>query len=82
MEHVVGLNGLTELLSKRCLGAAKQTTAGPSRQASPLTVAELQVPHDVLASPDGDIWDRNMAGAFWDAYIQGQGGRIFNTQMR
>ena len=64
MEHVVGLNGLTELLSKRCLGAAKQTTAGPSRQASPLTVAELQVPHDVLASPDGDIWDRNMARAF------------------
>ena len=64
MEHVVGLSGLTELLSKRCLGAAKQNKAGPNRQAAPLTVAELQVLHDVLASKEGDIWDRNMAGAF------------------
>ena len=64
MEHVLGLGGMTELLSKRCLGAAKQTKAGPNRRASPLTVAELQVLHDVLASPEGDIWDRNMAGAF------------------
>ena len=64
MEHVVGLEGLTELLSRRCLGAAKQTTTGPSRQASPLTVAELQVLHNVLADPDGDVWDRNMAGSF------------------
>ena len=63
-EHVVGLEGLTELLSRRCLGAAKQTTTGPSRQASPLTVAELQVLHNVLADPDGDVWDRNMAGSF------------------
>ena len=64
MEHVLGLNGLTDLLSKRCLGAAKQTTAGPNRQAAPLTVAELRVLHDILASPDADVWDRNMAGAF------------------
>ena len=64
MEHVLGLEGVTDLLSKRCLGAARQPTAGPQLQASPLKVAELSALHEVLGDVDANIWDRNMAGSF------------------
>ena len=64
LEHVMGFLGTTDLLSKRCLGAARQPTLGPQKQASPLTVAELGALHRILAADDENIWDRNMAGAF------------------
>ena len=64
MEHVLGLTGVIVLLSKRCLGAAKLPTAGPQRQASPLTVEELAALHDILLDETEDVWNRNMAGAF------------------
>lgn len=64
MEHVLGLEGVTDLLSKRCLGAARQPTAGPQLQASPLKVAELSALHEVLGDVDANSWDRNMAGSF------------------
>lgn len=47
-EHVIGLHGVVDLLSKRCLGAAKLPTAGPQQQAAPLRVAELVALHDTL----------------------------------
>ena len=46
------------------MGAARQIGPGPNKQASPLTVDELKALHCVLSSPDRDVWDRNMAGAF------------------
>ena len=64
MEHVVGLTGVIDLLSRRCLGAAKLPTAGPKQQASPLTVGELVALHAILLDETEDVWDRNMAGAF------------------
>ena len=64
MEHVVGLTGVIDLLSKRCLGAAKMPVAGPQQQASPLTVSELAALHDILLDETENLWDRNMAGAF------------------
>ena len=64
MEHVMGLTGIVDLLSKRCLGAAKLPTAGPQQQASPLRVEELVALHDILLDEAADVWNRNMAGAF------------------
>ena len=64
LEHVLGFLGTTDLLSKRCLGAARQPSSGPQKQASPLTVMELGALHKILAAGDENIWDRNMAGAF------------------
>ena len=64
MEHVMGLTGVIDLLSKRCLGAAKLPTAGPQQQASPLKVEELATLHDILLDETEDVWNRNMAGAF------------------
>ena len=64
LEHVIGLEGVSDLLSKRCLGAARLPTAGPQKQASPLTVDELRALHDILLDEDETMWDRNMAGAF------------------
>lgn len=63
-EHVLGLEGVSGLLSKRCLGAARLPTAGPQKQASPLTVDELKALHSILLDEDDTLWDRNMAGAF------------------
>ena len=60
----MGFLGTIDLLSKRCLGAARQPTAGPQKQAAPLTVAELGALHRILASEKENIWDRHMAGAF------------------
>ena len=64
MEHVIGLHGVVDLLSKRCLGAAKLPTAGPQQQAAPLRVAELVALHETLGDGTEDLWDRHMAGAF------------------
>jgi len=64
LEHVLGLEGVSGLLSKRCLGAARLPTAGPQKQASPLTVDELKALHSILLDEDDTLWDRNMAGAF------------------
>ena len=64
LEHVLRFLGTIDLLSKRCLGAARQPTSGPQKQASPLTVAELGALHKILASEGEDVWDRHMAGAF------------------
>ena len=61
LEHVLGFSGTTDLLSKRCLGAARQPTSGPQKQASPLTVVELRALHKILASEGENVWDRHMA---------------------
>jgi hypothetical protein len=63
-EHVLGVSQLSaELLSKRVLGASKFQSSGPRRQASPFTVKELRILHNVPASEDEELWDRLMAGA-------------------
>ena len=63
-EHVLGVSQLSaELLSKRVLGASKFQSSGPRRQASPFTVKELRILHNVLVSEDEELWDRMMAGA-------------------
>ena len=80
MEHVVGLTGVIDLLSRRCLRAAKLPTAGPQRQASPLTVGELVALHATLLDETEDVWDRNMAGAFFVLCLHpGPDGQICNT---
>ena len=63
-EHVLGVSQLgAELLSKRVVGASKYQNLGPRRQASPFTVKELRVLHEILQSEAEDLWDRVMAGA-------------------
>ena len=63
-EHVLGVSQLgAELLSKRVVGASKYQNSGPRRQASPFTVKELKVLHEILQSEAEDLWDRVMAGA-------------------
>lgn len=81
MEHIVGLTGVIDLISKSCLGAAKMPTAGPLGQASPLTVGEIAALHDILFGhcKTEDVWDRNMAGAFWCCVYTGPDCLTCNT---
>ena len=60
--HTLGVGALQTLIdSRRCLGAASQTTLGCPRQASPFTVAQLRKLHAILR--DGtEPWDQAMAG--------------------
>ena len=61
--HVLGIDEVQELCkSKRCHGIAGQRNAGPSRQADPFTVAELECIHLILGDRSCDRWDRAFAG--------------------
>ena len=62
-EHVLGLDIAGQLLSKRCLGAARQRSDAPVQLAAPLKVLELEALHSILAD-ETDIWDRCMSGSF------------------
>ena len=48
--------------SRRCSGAAATKRGGVRKQASPFTVAELQVLHKVVCSIDENLWDRIFCG--------------------
>ena len=55
--------------------------AGPQQQASHLTVSELAAQHDILLDEVKNLWDRNMAGAFFVLRVhQVQVGQICSTQ--
>ena len=55
LEYVLGLEGAAAILSKRCLGAARQPSSGPQKQASPMQVIELRALHAVLINGDENI---------------------------
>ena len=63
-EHVFGIDGLcAELLSKRCIGAAKSGPSQERLQACPLTVEQLVVFHETLHNEDCNFWDRLVCGS-------------------
>ena len=61
--HVLDMQELQPVLdSKRCAGAAKELDPKERKQASPLTVQELQKLHAVVDAGEDD-WDTIFAGA-------------------
>ena len=62
-QHVLDIPELAILTSsRRCSGAAATKRGGVRKQASPFTVAELQVLHKVVCSIDENLWDRIFCG--------------------
>ena len=75
----MGLTGVIDLLSRRCLGAAKLPTAGPQQQASPLTVGELVALHATLLDEKKMYGTATWQELFCAVSTPGPDGQICNT---
>ena len=79
--HVLDMQELQPVLdSKRCAGAAKELDPKERKQASPLTVQELQKLHAVVDAGEDD-WDTIFAGAaLLCCYCRGRWGDLMRSE--
>ena len=79
--HVLDVQELQTVLdSKRCSGVARETCPRERKQASPLTVVELQKLHQVVDEAP-DIWDAIFAGAaLLCCYCRGRWGDLMRSE--
>jgi hypothetical protein len=79
--HVLDVQELQTVLdSKRCSGVARETCPRERKQASPLTVLELQKLHQVVDEAP-DIWDAIFAGAaLLCCYCRGRWGDLMRSE--
>ena len=79
--HVLDVQELQTVLdSKRCSGVARETCPRERKQASPLTVVELQRLHQVVDEAP-DIWDAIFAGAaLLCCYCRGRWGDLMRSE--
>ena len=79
--HVLDVHELQDVLnSKRCSGVARESCPKERKQASPLTVKELETLHEVLDN-GSDEWDSIFAGAaLLCCYCRGRWGDLMRSE--